>query len=258
MIPLVGDPSLHLKYSRNGLQGLLGTYADDCMLAGDQRLQKGTEKMLIKFDSRPREWGDVMFLGTTIQTLQNPHVRSFQLREPELTNKLTLIPEDTTSEKFRCARALVAWPAHTRADLCCQINRAAQVHRETFCKTHIKGHNTAKIYAKKTEGMYLKYMALERKSSHLRVYADTSFATNDDNSSHLSYFVLLCDIHKLCHILTDVSRNLFVLFVQSWLENCMHFRTGLVPHSFSNMTWNPFTTRKYLSLCLRIQIKCLM
>ena len=49
MIPLVGDPSLYMKYDRNRLQGILGTYVDDFLLAGDQKFQKVTEKMLIKF-----------------------------------------------------------------------------------------------------------------------------------------------------------------------------------------------------------------
>ena len=51
-------------------------------------------------------------------------------------------------------------------------------------------------------------MNLRKKVSlDLRVYADASFANNDDDSSQLAYIVLLCDNTERCHVLSYGSRK---------------------------------------------------
>ena len=79
-------------------------------------------------------------------------------------------------------RATLAWVAHSRPDLCCAINRAAQVTSTSFCKQHIQEFNKAVQYAKANKELGLSYSHLDKDSLHLRVYADASFSSNDDLS----------------------------------------------------------------------------
>ncbi len=53
------------------------------------------------------------------------------------------IPIDIDFELFRSIRAFVGWLAHSRPDVACAINRAAQVTQESFDKKHIKELNEA-------------------------------------------------------------------------------------------------------------------
>jgi len=53
----------------------------------------------------------------------------------------------------------------------------------------------------------LMYAPLDKETLHLRVYANASFASNDDLSSQMRYIVLLCDGHSRCHVMTYSSRK---------------------------------------------------
>ena len=66
MQPIETDPSLYIKLCNGQFSGLLGSYVDDCLLGGDEEFQNLTEKTLERFDSRPREWDKVEFLGVSI------------------------------------------------------------------------------------------------------------------------------------------------------------------------------------------------
>jgi len=101
----------------------------------------------------------------------------------------------------------LVWVAHSRPDLCCAINRAAQVTSTTFFKRHIQEFNKAVKYAKATKELGLSYSHLDKDSLHLRVYADASFVSNDDLSSQLGYIALLCDDRDGCHVLAYASKN---------------------------------------------------
>jgi len=76
-----------------------------------------------------------------------------------------------------------------------------------FAERHIKEFNKAVKYAKATKDLVLTYTKLERESLLLRVYADASFASNDDLSSQLGYIVSLCDSEDRCHVLTYRSKK---------------------------------------------------
>ena len=104
-------------------------------------------------------------------------------------------------------RAAFTWLAHSRPDLYCAINRAAQVTTSTFREEHVKVLNKAIKHANATKTLSHMYAPLEKETLHLCVYADSSFASNDDLSSQLGYIVLLCDGHSRCHVMTYSSRK---------------------------------------------------
>jgi len=105
---------------------------------------------------------------------------SFPLDHVAYIDALTRVPSSTCYEDFVRARSSLAWLVHGRPDLCCAINRAAQVTVVFFAERHLKEFNKAVKHVKATKDLVLKYTKRRRESLHLRVYDDASFASNDD------------------------------------------------------------------------------
>ena len=207
MVPTEINPSLYIKEGSEDTEGLLGSYVDDSLLCGDRTFQELTERTLQRFESRPRQWDDIGFLGVHVSTKGTEKGREFLISQPENVEKVTLVPTDISFERFRSIRASFGWFAHTRPDVCCAINRAAQVTQETFQKRHIEELNKAIKHVHSSLNLGLQYGSLDRGSLHLRCYADASFASKDDPFSQLGYITLLCDTEDRCHILDYASRK---------------------------------------------------
>ena len=211
MQPIETDPSLYIKLCNGQFSGLLGSYVDDCLLGGDKEFQNLTEKTLERFDSRPREWDNVEFLGVSIFThweeVDGIKHRCFKLGQPEHLSKILKIPLDISFDGFRSVRACFGWLSHSRPDVCCAVNRAAQVTVDTFDKRHIQELNKAILRVRSSLDLFLKYETLDISTLHIRAYVDASFATNEDHSSQLGYVILLCDATDRCHFLDFASKK---------------------------------------------------
>lgn len=72
---------------------------------------------------------------------------------------------------------------------------------------HVKEVNRAVKLSQATKALALIYIPLEKESLHLRVYADSSFASNYDMYSQLGSILLLCDSADRCHIRTYSSKK---------------------------------------------------
>jgi len=72
MEPRVGDPRLFVKDGAKALQGLLGGCVDDFLMGGDTHFQTITEKTLQRFESKPRVWDNMEFIGVSIKTAPGP------------------------------------------------------------------------------------------------------------------------------------------------------------------------------------------
>lgn len=55
--------------------------------------------------------------------------------------------------------------------------------------------------AKRSASTGLRFGSLDLKTTHLRVYRDTSFAKYDELSSQLMVFILLCEGHNSCQVI---------------------------------------------------------
>lgn len=206
MISLTGDPSLFIKEVNGRTVGLLGGYVDGLLNGGDEFLQSLTQRTLDTFESKPRAWDNLEFVGACLKTLQDSP-RRFMLSQESYEEAATKLPKDITFDGFVSARAGFGWLAHSRPDLCCAINRAAQVTAETFCERHVRQLKKAIQYAHNTKDLGLTYGPLDRETLHLRAYSDASFANNDDLSSQLGYIVMLCDGDSSCHVLSYSSKK---------------------------------------------------
>jgi len=202
----VRDPRLFVKDGPNALQGLLGGCVDDFLMGGDTHFQALMEKTLQRFDSKPRVCDNMDFIGVSIKTAPVPP-RVLSIDRTGYIDAARKLLISISYDKFVLVRAAFAWLAHSRPDLCCAINRAAQVSTSKLHEEHVKELNKATKHAKATKTLSPMYSPLEKETLHLFVYADACFASNDDLSSQLGYIVLLCDGHSRCHVMTYSSRK---------------------------------------------------
>lgn len=104
-------------------------------------------------------------------------------------------------------RAAASWIYHSRPGICSILNRDYQITEEKFSLNHVKCLNKTIIKLKRTSSTTLKYKMLDIDSIHLRVYTGASFASTEDNSSHVGYIILLTDNYDACHVLAYSSNN---------------------------------------------------
>jgi len=104
-------------------------------------------------------------------------------------------------------RASPAWLAHTRPDLSCGINLAAQFTERTYGPTATREVNALVGRALKGRNLVLTYPLLDTASLRVRSYADASYATNADGSSQIGYLVLVCGVGGHAHIRSFTSRK---------------------------------------------------
>jgi len=137
MDPLTGDPALFLKKDAGDPDGMLGAFVDDSCMGGKKRFQDLTTATLDKFKSKPRVYDDITFIGVSVRTIPGPP-RSFILDQTLYIDTLSRLPLSVGFTDFVRARAAFAWLAHGRPDLCCAINRAAQVTEALLSERHVK------------------------------------------------------------------------------------------------------------------------
>lgn len=204
MQPLRSDPALYAKFINQELCGITGIQVDDSLNAGDQRFEKITEATLTRFDSKPRLYDTFDFFGSQVATLDD---KSISLGQPYFARNLTQSSTDIAFEEFRRCRALFSWLGNTRPDIAFAANKAAQVSEKTFCRDKVRALNRAINSVQKSKTQILRYAPLDHHSLELRVYADASFACNDDLSSQLGFIILLCDNMNRAHVLDYASKK---------------------------------------------------
>ncbi len=197
MTTSTADPSLFVKYENGKLIGVIATYVDDSLICGTDKFMEMTNATLKKFDSREREMAPTKFAGVLV-SISNEGVT---LNQSEYIQRLTILPEDCTFHDLRSMRAKLAWITHTRPDISCAVNMAAQVTEATMSMDHTKALNKVIKHLRKTPRQSLVYPKLDLQSLKLKVYADSSFANNADYTSQLGYIVLLTDKTNTCHVL---------------------------------------------------------
>lgn len=204
MTPCIGDAAMYVKLVDGVLQGIMGVYVDDNLNAGTTEFEEMTRESLEKFDSKPRVYDDFAFFGSDVSTSAPG---SFLLSQSRYAKRLSFIEKGCTYVQFRRHRAMLSWLCNTRPDLCCIINRAAQVTADTMCSEKVSEFNKAIKLAKDPAVNGLQFLPLNHTSLVLKVYADAAFSCNDDLSSQIAYIIILCDGEGHAHILDYSSKK---------------------------------------------------
>lgn len=133
MVPLAGDPALYIKEGEEDVEGLFGSYVHDTLFSGTAIYSNLAYQTQRVFGSKDLKRDNVQFVPVSIAIkTDNNRKISFEISQPEYTEKLREIPNDIRFEFFASVRAAVGWLAHTRPDACCSTNRAAQVTEKHF------------------------------------------------------------------------------------------------------------------------------
>lgn len=200
----VSDVSLYFRFENGKLIGITGNYVDDNINAGNDKFQKESKITLEKFESKPRTFDTFSFFGTQVSTIKPGE---FFLSQSHYMKSLTTLPKDADITQFRRARSMLAWTLHCRPKYACIVNKSAQVTEKTLSKKHINDLNRAIRDAQQNPSRGLTFAKLDIDTVHLRVYADASFASNDDLTSQLGFLILLCDDENKFHVLDHSSRK---------------------------------------------------
>lgn len=113
---------------------------------------------------------------------------------------------ECTFDQFRRDRALFLWTAHTRPDMACIANRAAQATDQTFTKKHVKELNQSVKMARSSPELSLGFPK-SGGGLYLRAYVDVSYGIMNDLSLKMGYTVLLCDELAGCHVLDFANKK---------------------------------------------------
>jgi hypothetical protein len=141
-----GDPAMFYKAVNDKIAGVTSAYVDDLLMAGTKEFEKETELTSQKFVSRKREYDQVRFAGTEIDKTGD----GFIVHQREYCSKIPLLKPTSDFQEFSSIRARLSWATHTRPDICCAVNQAAQVTQSRFDEdptTYVKDINKiTKIY----------------------------------------------------------------------------------------------------------------
>ena len=105
--------------------------------------------------------------------------------------------------------------------------------------------------------LFQTYRPLDLGTLHFRAYTDTPFATNDDLSSQLGYFLFLCDSSDNCHVLDFAGRKCKRVVMSIMTGKIYAFAEGLDDVFAIRHTLEKLYKREILIKCLQTPSSCL-
>lgn len=126
---------------------------------------------------------------------------SFKIHQKSLAERMTLLSLQSTFSEFRSERQKLAWLVHTRPDLACAVNQAAQVTEKEFLEKDIINLNRVVFKAKRHSDCGILQHKISLDSLQLIVYCDAAFSSNKDHTSQLGYIIMLTDDSHKCNII---------------------------------------------------------
>lgn len=177
---------------------------DDCLNAGHKSFQNLATATIKRLDCKPRVYDNFDFFGSQNKTMDDG---SFSMSQEYYAKNLNIVSLDVTFDEFRKHRALFSWIIHTRPDVACYANRASQVTEKSFGKDKIRELNQGIKTIKRSLTTHMKFSDFDKSTTHICVYADAAFATNNDPLSQIGFVIFLCDTKNTCHILDFSSKK---------------------------------------------------
>ena len=72
---------MYIKIEDSNTIGLLGSYVDDCLLAGNETFGRYFRPTRGRFESKPAKWDNVEFIGVKIETKQTNDGKFFEISQ---------------------------------------------------------------------------------------------------------------------------------------------------------------------------------
>ena len=197
------DVSLHKHHdAQTGTcGGLVATYVDDTLIAGDKTFEKKVAQIGELFDTKPTSYDDLTFAGMQLATTDY----GFFASQTRAAAKLRPLPTEATYSEFKSRLMAAAWTVHTRPDVAFAVASLAQV-TETMYTRHKRLHldSLNKTIKQLTDepNLGIRFPRLDFKTLELRVYTDGSFANNADGTSQFGHVILLADATGKCAVIS--------------------------------------------------------
>lgn len=197
------DISLFFKRVQGKLTGLSGMYVDDGIHAGNAKFLEECDKTQTKFKSKPRDMDHFVFAGIQVEYTSE----GIRLHQEKYAKSIKPLATDCTYREYRSCRQKLQWLVHTRPDIACAVNKSTQVTEKAFGKQKFDELNKIVNHVHRNPGRGLLQRKLDLQTMYMRVYADGSFADNEDLTTQLGYLVFLCDASGSCNIVQYSSHK---------------------------------------------------
>jgi hypothetical protein len=194
---------LYYRVTKNCLNGLTGVYVDDTISAGTLESDRITQMTENLYEAIPKEYDGGILAGIEFKRDANKVIVS----QEKCIHGLRLLPSEANFADFRSRirdlRALrhqLSRVVATRPDLAFFSSRCAQVTEKSFEKhpsQYIDLLNKA-IRRAHEDDILMCFPQLDLSTLRVVVFADASFAQNEDLSSQVGYIVLLLDAEHQC------------------------------------------------------------
>lgn len=201
MTPTTGDLSFFFKAVHGKLKGVVGTYVDDTLCAGDPVFEKESRITEKKFESKEREYEKFTFAGIQVEPIEDGYL----LHQERYAKRLKELPTDCTFSEYRSRRQALSWLTNTRPDICADVNLSTQVTERKWERRHVTELNSVIRYVKRTSKRGLMQRRLDMESLKIKVFSDSSFANAEEKRSQLGFVVLLCDDSGRANVLHYAS-----------------------------------------------------
>lgn len=198
MRPCISDAALFFKEIHAHLSGLIGTYVDDTIGAGNSQFREKSKVTEQRFESKKREEGNFKFAGIKIETIGE---NKFKLSQSDFAKRIKPLNEKADFETFRSKRQELSWLVNTRPDIACAVNKACQVKGSEFSKSDVININKIISTANKHFDRGLIQHKLDPETLHIVVFTDSGFANTSGEKSQLGFLVLLRDKSGKCNII---------------------------------------------------------
>lgn len=188
MTPTLSDSELFFKVINGEISGLIGTYVDDSISAGNKTFEECSTITGKMFESKGRQYHNFKFAGMEIETIEGT---GYKIHQKSFAEKISTLPNDSCFSEFRSKRQELAWLVNTRPDLACAVNLAAQVTETSFSEGDITAINKIVLASKKHSHRGLLQQKLDINTLKIVVYTDAAFS--------YTYVVLITNLN--CDIL---------------------------------------------------------
>lgn len=170
--------------------GIIGTYVDDLICCGTDEFRKRENRLRDLIKLKITKEPPLLFAGIYVQQGKDSHVT---LDQREYIMGLKRLEKKSKFEDFRSYRHKFVWIASTRPDITATRNIFSQVTTDNFTMDNIKQMNKAIRYLKDSAEEKLRYETMNLDKARIVAFADSSHATNHDQTSQIGYLIFLTD-----------------------------------------------------------------
>lgn len=202
-------PDQYTQQFRKGasLDGILSLQVDDSIGAGSADFLANEESAAVAFPTKGRNMIQTKSASFNGSEIFRSTSGAYHMHQRQYVTDLPAPKTPRNPAAFATVRGKMAYASNnTRVDVTCAVNQLSQVIAGKATEADFKRLDSC-LERLHNNDLVLNFPALDIESLELRVYADSSFANNEDLSSQIGYVVFLCDKHDNCALVSWCSKK---------------------------------------------------